>query len=111
MTIRVPYVNARKTDPNVDGAYNPAEQLSHPTDHAQIIDTVRTGGHPRDDRAQLPGRVRPADAILDVLNRTRCPINSDSPACSAPHHQRNQASTRHEILVIKGRCGPRPNIR
>jgi hypothetical protein len=68
MTIRVLLVNARRNDPNVDGAYNPAEQLSHPTrtDHAQIIDTVRTGGHPRDDRAQLPGRFAPADATLDV---------------------------------------------
>src|SRR6478735_8065755 len=85
MTICVPYVNARKTDPNVAGAYTPPNCLSHPTrtDHSQIIDTVRTGGHPRDDRAQLPGRVCPADATLDVLNRTRCPINSDSPARSA----------------------------
>ena len=59
----------------------------------------------------FPAGFAPAEATLDVLNRTRCPINSGGPARSGQPHQRDQTHTRHEILVVEDRRGPRPNIR
>ncbi len=46
-------------DPQRGARVDPAEELLHATraDHVQVIDTVRPGRHPSDDRGQLRCRV------------------------------------------------------
>ena len=74
----------------------------------------------------FPAGFAPAEATLDVLNRTRCPINSDSPACSAnpisgtrPAHDtrfsssktgvaRDQTSGSFTLSAFCGLAGPGP---
>jgi hypothetical protein len=89
------------------------EQPRHPTrpDHIQIVDAVRAGGHPGDDRSQLTRRIGPGrghlgrpdgDLARDQLRQAR-PLGQ-------PHH-RDQPRTRHEVRIIEQRRGHGPRMR
>ena len=110
-----PWVNSRRNCPNVVAAYTPANRLLHPTgaDHVQIVDAVRPAGHPRDDRGQLPGRVR---ARLTSPGRVRVESDllGDQLRQAGPFGQRQhrrQPRVRHEVGIIEQRRGSRPRIR
>jgi hypothetical protein len=59
-------------DPQRRRGVDAAEDLPHPTgpDHVQVVDAVRSGGHPRDDRGQLRRRVRCTgrDPLIDEMD-------------------------------------------
>ena len=59
----------------------------------------------------FPAGFTPAETTRVEPSSTRSAISSDSPACSAKRHHRDQAGIRHQVLVIEQRRGPRPRIR
>jgi hypothetical protein len=92
---------------------HPAEELFHATgpDDIQIVDALRPGGHPGDDRGQLRCRV----------GRTRF-----DPFAGEPHmlvqqrrqsglfsqlQQRHQTRMRHEIVLVEHRAIAAPDMR
>jgi hypothetical protein len=92
------------------------EQPRHPTgaDHVQIIDTVRARGHPGDDRGQLARRVhrgRGHPRRVQTVQRDPLVDQLRQPGLLGQRHHRDQASTRHEVLIIEHRRPPRPRIR
>jgi len=92
---------------------HPAEQPRHAAgaDHVQIVDAVRSGSHPGDDRGQLAGGVHRGRG--HPRRRDRHPLADQlrqAGPLGQPHH-RDQASERHQTLVIEHRRGPRPRMR
>ena len=88
------------------------EQSAHATGahQVEIVDTVRPGCHPRDDRGQLSGRVHPRrgnpaplepDPVADKLRQT---------GLLGQRHHRDQARARDEMLVVEDRDCPAPTI-
>ena len=57
----------------------------HPAgaDLLQVVDAVRAGDHPRDDRGHFPAGFTPAEATRVGPSSTRSATSSESPACSA----------------------------
>jgi len=100
-------------DPQRRCRVDAAEHLLHPAgaDHVQVIDAVRAGRHPRNDRGQLRCRVRrpgpdPLVSEPDVgIKQVR------KPGPLRQFQDRDQPRVRHEILFIKHRAVRAPPMR
>ncbi|BAH55483.1 hypothetical protein ROP_72360 [Rhodococcus opacus B4] len=53
-------MNSRRKIPRVDGCVDLVEQGGHPAcpEQGHVVDDIRSGTHPADDRGQFPDRVR-----------------------------------------------------
>jgi site-specific DNA recombinase len=97
------------------GRVDTAEKTFHAAgaDHVQVVDAVRTSGHPRDDRGQLPDRIRVRR--LDLRRRRINPhLRADQLGQLSSFGQRQhrrQPGQRHEVGLIEHHSGTRPRIR
>ena len=89
---------------------HPAEQPRHPAgaDHVQVVDAVRAGHHPGDDRGQLARRVHPRRR--DPPRRQRHPPRDQlrQPGLLRQRHRRHQTRAGHQVRIIEDRRPTRP---
>ena len=81
---------------------DPGEQPAHPTmaQQVHVIDRVRPGNHPRNQRRDLQVRVHTTDGLQG--QRVRDEVSQARPL--RQRHRRSQTRTRHEIGIVE-RCG------
>ena len=101
----VPETELPQQGSNRGGRVHATEQGRHPATahHVNVVDTVRAGTHPRDQRGQLRRRVRRTrfDLRLGDVNLLRQQLHQAGPL--GQRHHRHQAGARHEIVVIEHR--------
>jgi hypothetical protein len=109
----VPVGELPQEDPEGGRGVHPAEEVFHPpgSDHVQVLDAVRSGGHPRDDPGQLRCRVRrprphPLISEPDVLLQ-----QARKPGLLGRFQHRDQPRVRHEILFVEHRAVRAPGMR
>jgi hypothetical protein len=94
-------VKQRRNVPNVDGARTPANSrpIAAMAQQVHVIDRVRAGDHPGDQRRHLQIGVRPTRRIDPDLPRHQ--LVQTAPLRQRQH--RAQPGARHEIRVVEHR--------
>ena len=90
-------------NPERGGGVDTGEQVSHSTraDDVEVLEAVRAGRHPSDDRGQLRCRVRRPRGD-PLINEPHMLIQQlRKPGLFTQFQQRDQTRMRHEIVLVK----------
>lgn len=87
------------------GRVDLAEHRAHAAaaQHIDIVDAVRAGAHPRDQRRQLRAGVRRPGADPRLGDRHLLPQQFTQPGLLGQTHHRHQTGQRHQTLIIEHR--------